>query len=206
MNMLHLFQCRRFLFPLSRGDAGVLLGEVEIVGIGILKARLVARLPGQPLEEVLQLRQCGVQGRLAQLLPGPLASLLGQMPLERNRLLKMKALKSRYRVYSSNRLRALATASTVGSLCRLASFRYAKYLRLIRSFFGLCFVMVSHSYSKSLFTVGSLVSLTRPRASENVMFIFPLTCSNFAKLTRRKIINSQSGQIPIRFPKLSVIG
>ena len=40
-----------------------------------------------------QLLQRGVQGRLAQLLPGPLPRLLGQMALEGNGLLKVERLK-----------------------------------------------------------------------------------------------------------------
>ncbi len=53
-----------------------------------------------------------------------------------------KALKSRYRVAASNRAGALATASTESSLCPLAYFKKARYLRLFRSLSALCIAMV----------------------------------------------------------------
>jgi hypothetical protein len=76
--------------PLGGCDAGVLVRQIEIVGIGILNARLVARLACQPLKEPLELGKCRMQGRLAQLFSGFLASLLGKVPLEGNGLLDVK--------------------------------------------------------------------------------------------------------------------
>ena len=93
-HMLHLLQRRGFPFALRRRDARIFLRQVEVVRIGILKARLVPWLPGQPEKERFQLLQRGVQSSLAQLLPGPLPRLLRKMPLERYRLLKVVRLKA----------------------------------------------------------------------------------------------------------------
>jgi hypothetical protein len=46
-------------------------------------------------------------------------------------------------------------------------------LRLIRSFSGLCFVMVPSPYAKALFTLGYSLSLTRGYTSEKLMSKFP---------------------------------
>ena len=54
-NVLDLLQGRRFLFALGRCNARALVGKVEIVGIGILKAGLVTRLQREPLEESFEL-------------------------------------------------------------------------------------------------------------------------------------------------------
>ena len=58
----------------------------------LLQTRLVARLPCKPLEEAFELRECSMQGCLAQFLARLLSILLGEMPLERYCLLKVKAL------------------------------------------------------------------------------------------------------------------
>ncbi len=80
------------LLPPSRCNAHILFGQVEIVGVGILQARLVARLPGEPVKQPLDVREGGIQCCLVELLPGPLPHLLGQMPLERDGLLEVKRL------------------------------------------------------------------------------------------------------------------
>jgi hypothetical protein len=54
-DVFDLFQCWNFLFPLSRSDTGVLFRQIKILGIGMLKTRLVARLPCKPLEEAFEL-------------------------------------------------------------------------------------------------------------------------------------------------------
>ncbi len=56
-DVLHLLQRRRFPLPLRRGNARILFRQIEIVRVGILKARLVSRLPGQPEEKRLELLQ-----------------------------------------------------------------------------------------------------------------------------------------------------
>ena len=56
----------------------LLVGQVEVFGIGILEAGFVAGLPGQPLKEPFQVRECGVPSRLAQMLAALLAPLCGQ--------------------------------------------------------------------------------------------------------------------------------
>ena len=65
-NMLDLIDGRCSLFSLCRGYPGVLLGQVEILGVRILNSRFVARLPGKPLEEALELGQRRIERRLAQ--------------------------------------------------------------------------------------------------------------------------------------------
>ncbi len=62
------------LLPLCGGDAGILVGQIEIFGIGIFNTRLVTRLQRQPLKKAFKLGQGRMQGRLAQLLPGLLSS------------------------------------------------------------------------------------------------------------------------------------
>jgi hypothetical protein len=90
--MLDLFQRRCLLLPSRRGDPSVFIREVEIFGIGILETGFVARLPCQPLKKALDLGESRMQGRLAQFLTGSLPSVLGKVPLKRNRLLEMERL------------------------------------------------------------------------------------------------------------------
>jgi len=78
--------------PFGGSDAGVLVSQIEILGIGILKTRLAPRLQRKPLKEPLELGKGRMQGGLAQLLPGLLPLLLGKLPFEGDGLLKMKGL------------------------------------------------------------------------------------------------------------------
>ena len=64
-DVLDLFQGRTLLLPFCSGNTGFLVGQVEILRIGILNARLVARLQCQPLEKTLKLGKGRVQSRLA---------------------------------------------------------------------------------------------------------------------------------------------
>jgi hypothetical protein len=64
-DVLDLFHGRRSLLSLGRRNPRVLVGQVEILSVGILNARLVAGLPRKPLEETFELRQSGVQSCLA---------------------------------------------------------------------------------------------------------------------------------------------
>jgi hypothetical protein len=59
-DMPNLLEGRSLLFPLGGRDAGVLVGEIEVVGVGIAKAGLVSRLPGQPMEKPFELREGGI--------------------------------------------------------------------------------------------------------------------------------------------------
>ena len=77
--------------PWGMADLKSAAGE-NLLGIRILQTRPVARLPCKPLKESLELRECRVQGRFAQLLPGLLCLLLGKMPFESDCLLKVKGL------------------------------------------------------------------------------------------------------------------
>jgi len=81
-DVLDLFQGWDLLFPLGSRNPCVLVGEIEIVSIGVLKAGLEARLPRQPLEEAFELGESGIKGRFAQSLSGPLRLLLGKMLLK----------------------------------------------------------------------------------------------------------------------------
>ena len=65
-----LLKRRHRLLAPGGGHPGVLQRQAEVLGIRILQARLVARLPGQPLEEPFQVRQGGVQRGLAELAAG----------------------------------------------------------------------------------------------------------------------------------------
>jgi hypothetical protein len=57
---LHLLQRRRFPLSLSRGSSRVFLRKVEVVGIGILKACLIPRLPRKPEKELAHLGERGM--------------------------------------------------------------------------------------------------------------------------------------------------
>ena len=92
-DVLDLLQGRYLLWPLSCSDASILLRQIEVLGIGILQTRLVARLPRQPLKESLKLRKCGMHGCLVKFFPGLLPLLFGKMFLESDGLLKVKRLK-----------------------------------------------------------------------------------------------------------------
>ena len=83
---------RERLFAPRRRDTGVLLREVEVVGVRVAEAAPIARLPSQPVEESLEVRQGGVERRLAQPLTPLLAPLLRQAPLERDGLLDVERL------------------------------------------------------------------------------------------------------------------
>jgi hypothetical protein len=90
--MVDLFKGRRLLVPFCGSDPGILVRQIEILGIGILETGLVSGLPCQPLEEAFELGKRRMQGRLAQLRPGLLSLLLGKMLLEGNGLLEVKCL------------------------------------------------------------------------------------------------------------------
>ena len=65
---------------------------MEIVGVGVAKARFVAGLTGQPLEKSLQCRKRRVHRRLAEFLAGFPADLIGKPVLEADRLLDVEQL------------------------------------------------------------------------------------------------------------------
>ena len=206
-DVLDLFQGRYLLLPLSCSDAGVLVRQIEILGIGILQTRLVARLPRQPLEESLELRKCRMQGRLAQLLPGLLPLLLGKMFLEGNGLLKVKCLEISIPgigLKATQRLRGRIDRRltvTFGLLQKSEVLALDPFILCIVLFHGLlplisshCSRWVWHSQLCVRSACGKLMSIS-PR-------IWPI----LARLTRRFMMASQSGQIAIRLPNFSVTG
>ena len=80
------------MLPFGRGDPYILFGQVEVVGVGILKARLEPWLPGKPLKEALQIGKGGVGGGLTEFFSLPLTLLFSQVVFKRNRLLIVKRL------------------------------------------------------------------------------------------------------------------
>jgi hypothetical protein len=74
------------------GDAGILGGLIEIFGVGIADARLVAGLPREPEEERLVRAKNAANRRLRQQLAGRGTGFLVQLGLEGARLLDMEAL------------------------------------------------------------------------------------------------------------------
>ncbi len=60
----------------------------------MLEAGLVAGLPGQPLQEPFQVRECGVPSRPTQRLAALLAPLCGQPVLEGDSLLEVEGFES----------------------------------------------------------------------------------------------------------------
>jgi hypothetical protein len=107
--MLDLLYGWSLLLSLSSGNAHVFIGQVEVLGIGVLKAGSESRLPSQPLEEAFQLCVIGIEGRFAQSLARLFGLLLGKLPLECNRLFGVKRLEvfvSRIFLEPSKRLRS----------------------------------------------------------------------------------------------------
>lgn len=77
---------------LTVGDAGILVGQVEIFGIRILNARHISRLPCEALERPLELCESRMPGCLAELFSRPLSLLLCKVLFEGEGLLEMKGL------------------------------------------------------------------------------------------------------------------
>lgn len=90
--MVNLLHSRNARWAGRFGHPRILRRKVEVVGVRVCNARLVARLPGQPDEKALKGRQGGVQGRLAQRLPASAPALFGKIALESLRLLDMELL------------------------------------------------------------------------------------------------------------------
>ncbi len=78
-----------FVTPRSR-DAHVVVGHVEVIRVGIAQTGLVPCLAGQPLKEPPEVRQRRVQRGLAQFRARDRAGPSGEVPLERDRLFKVK--------------------------------------------------------------------------------------------------------------------
>ena len=97
-NVLDLFQGRCSLFPLGGRNPSVLVGQIEILGIGVLKARFVPRLR---LEDVM--------------------GLLGQLPESQREVILMLKVSG-----MSLEEIARATSSSVGAIKQKAHRAYAR--------------------------------------------------------------------------------
>ena len=139
------------------GDPRLLGRKVEVLGIRIGDAGLVAGLSGEPDEEPLQGGQGGVQRRLAQRLAAPVAPLVGKVALERLGLLDMERLEvlvPGIGLEPGNRLRhridgLLAVALSLGKIGEILALHPL-----------VCGVVVDHRWSpsvKSQFTLGFVV-------------------------------------------------
>ena len=91
--MLDLFQGRKLLLPFCSGNTGIFVGQIKVLGIGVLNARLVTGLQREPLKKTLKLGKGCMQGCFAQLFSGLLPILCGQVLLECDGLLKVKCFK-----------------------------------------------------------------------------------------------------------------
>src|SRR5665213_1639085 len=128
------------------------------------------------------------------------------MPLERDCLLKVKCLEALMPVVLFKPAQRLRGYIYRWLAVALGFFQVGEVLALDPLIFRVVF---RHSFSpmlKSLFTVGLILSFSRLRASVIVMSNFPIIAASLARLERRKIMHSQSGQMPLRFPNFTVTG
>src|SRR5262249_4579622 len=163
-----------------------LLGrEVEVFGIRIGDAGLVARQSGEPDEEPLQGGQSGVQRRLAQWLTAAVAPLVGEIALKALGLLDMERLEvlvPGIDLEPGNRLRQRIDALLAMTLS------LGKIGEVLALHTLVCGVVVGHRLSPSVesqFTLGFDVSSMRGRACVTVISRSPRTASSFFGLTRR---------------------